>query len=97
LIYQVIVVFQVFAQSNIVNIFMQVTSMPAIYAIAGKMRSRTLSWLAGMTSIRTRSELLAAIDAGARPDYLLFWGHRPAAGGKGRVLSQSMVCGAIRA
>jgi ribA/ribD-fused uncharacterized protein len=35
-----------------------------------------------MTSIRTRSQLLAAIDAGTRPEYLLFWGHRPAAGGK---------------
>ena len=35
-----------------------------------------------MTSIRTRSELLAAIDGGSRFDYLFFWGHRPAAGGK---------------
>jgi len=35
-----------------------------------------------MTSIRTRNELLAVLDAGARPQYLFFWGHRPAAGGK---------------
>jgi ribA/ribD-fused uncharacterized protein len=35
-----------------------------------------------MTSIRTRSALQAAIDAGMQPAYLFFWGHRPAAGGK---------------
>ncbi len=35
-----------------------------------------------MNPIRTKAALLAAIDTGVRPDYLFFWGHRPAAGGK---------------
>ena len=35
-----------------------------------------------MNSIRSKSALLAAIEAGARPEYLFFWGHRPTADGK---------------
>ena len=35
-----------------------------------------------MKTIRSRNELQAAVAAGAQPEYLFFWGHRPAAGGK---------------
>jgi len=47
------------------------------------------------TKARTREELVAAIEAGAAPKWLMFWGHRAEAGGgigKG-VLSQWWPCG----
>lgn len=33
------------------------------------------------TTARTREQLIAAIDAGATPKWLMFWGHRPEADG----------------
>jgi ribA/ribD-fused uncharacterized protein len=34
------------------------------------------------TGTRTREELVAAIEAGAQPKWLMFWGHTPKAGGE---------------
>lgn len=47
------------------------------------------------TRARTREELIAALEAGATPKYLLFWGHQPKADGQPgpHYLSQWWPCG----